>query len=134
MARESERRVAQAEAGLRAAEDSLRGAAFYVSALLCHQVAEKKLKAIYIDRQREVSPWWHDLTRPATKAGFPGRSAESVDVTSPTHILSRSPDAANVIPSRFLSKTGAADILKQTREVFAWIQKQFHELRRSSAA
>ncbi len=134
MAKESHRWLVQAKADFKAARDNLKSRNFYLVAFLSHQTIEKGLKALYIEREREMPLRSHDLRKLAAAIGIPNRFRSFVSELNPAYIFARYPDATKGTPAQAYEREEVTTILKQAKEVFSWIQSQFHDSSRSSAA
>ncbi|MCS7098357.1 MAG: HEPN domain-containing protein [Candidatus Methanomethyliaceae archaeon] len=74
---------------------------YSVAAFLCHQAAEKALKALYIIKKEKLPPRGHDLVKL-------GRLLNANEIMNELKILNphytRSPNAANTVPSEAYTK------------------------------
>lgn len=92
---------------------------YSVSAFLCHQVAEKALKALYIVKKSRLPPRGHDLI----KLGRVLEAEEIMDelkILNPHYTISRYPNAANTVPSELYSKEIAERCIRAAEKVLHW--------------
>ncbi|MFQ6107207.1 MAG: HEPN domain-containing protein [Thermoplasmata archaeon] len=92
--------------------DNYEGAAFFAQ-----QSAEKGLKALHIDRFRELKKT-HDLVLLARDLGLPKRLIDLCKELSPAYIYTRYPD---VVPVENVEKV-SKELLGYAEEIVRWIE------------
>lgn len=119
---EAERLLAQAREDLTTARVLLQGERHYAAAFFAHQVAEKALKALHIERLRTL-PRTHDLLALAEALGAPEEVVEGARLLTPDYTVSRYPDAAGTLPARLYGKAQAETRLRAAEEVLTWVER-----------
>lgn len=115
---------ALAEADLESARITLTAGRYYLAAYLSQQCVEKGLKAVWIDRRREMPPKTHDLTELAETLKLDSRFETAILRLNPLYVTTRYPDAANGDPSKVYNENLAAEILREAEEVMAWCRSE----------
>lgn len=112
------------EAGhnLRQAAKNIEIEEYSVAAFLCHQAAEKALKALYMVKRSQLPPRGHDLLKL-------GRAVEAEEVMrelkllNPHYTVARYPSAANTVPSELYTRETAEACLDAARRVVEWARR-----------
>lgn len=95
---------------------------------MAHQSIEKILKACLVKLQQKPAPRSHNLTRLAREAHIFERLSEKqkecLDTLEPLNIEARYPTDKDLL-LKSLTEPKCSDILQQTRELHAWIMKEF---------
>lgn len=107
----------QAEHDLQAAQKNLKIEEYALVAFLAHQATEKGLKALYIEKEKELLKI-HDLVLLARKVNAPEKIVLICSKINPSYIDTRYPDTI----SKY-SKEDAQELIEQAREVLEWIKK-----------
>lgn len=99
---------------------------FLYVGFLCHQVAEKCLKAYFWHTQKQEPPRTHNLIDLSRKSGFDECSKERYsrlfDVLTPLNIEARYPEDKTLL-LKSLNAAKCRMLLKETKEFFVWIKK-----------
>lgn len=93
----------------------------------CHACLEKLLKGIIAERNDIQPPKIHDLLELVSRtliSNIQDDIKTLFDELNDLYISTRYPDNFDIIEN--ISKGRSADILKQTKEVFKWLQKQIN--------
>lgn len=92
---------------------------------MCHQSIEKILKACFVQKVDEHAPRTHNLTLLAQKSGLYDemneQQLELLDLLEPLNIQARYPTNKERL-MKSLSNEKCQEILKNTREMMAWIK------------
>jgi HEPN domain-containing protein len=107
---------------LRQAKKNFEIEEYSVAAFLCHQVAEKALKALYIVRKHRLPPRGHDLV----KLGRIVEADEILDelkVLNPHYTVARYPNAANTVPSEAYSREIVERCIREADNVVGWARR-----------
>ncbi|MCX8169960.1 MAG: HEPN domain-containing protein [Candidatus Methanomethyliaceae archaeon] len=92
---------------------------YSVAAFLCHQAAEKALKALYIIKKEKLPPRGHDLVKL-------GRLLNANEIMNELKILNphytRYPNAANTVPSEAYTKEIIERCLSAVDRIFEWVK------------
>lgn len=110
----------QGEHDLEAARRMLEAGVFFAAAFLCHQAAEKWLKAVYIETKRELPPKTHNLVELGKLLGVPEEVMHALRLLNPEYVASRYPDAANGVPAENYDRRRAEGLLSAAQGVRAW--------------
>lgn len=110
----------QGEHDLHAARRLFEGGIFYACAFLCHQAAEKWLKAVYIELHRELPPKTHNLVELGKLLNVPESVMHELRLLNPEYVASRYPDAANGIPAENYDRPKAERLLAGAERVREW--------------
>ncbi|MCX7844044.1 MAG: HEPN domain-containing protein [Candidatus Bipolaricaulota bacterium] len=111
---------AQGEYDLAAARALLDAGIFFATAFLCHQATEKWLKAVYIERKRELPPKTHNLVELGRLLSVPEEVMHALRVLNPEYVAARYPDAANGIPAENYDRLKTEGLLSAAEKVRAW--------------
>ena len=114
----------EAEVELEAAGDLLAAKRFHLCAFFCQQSVEKALKALWIERFKELAPKTHDLTQMGERLGVPAGLARALRELNPLFVTTRYPDAANGAPSRMFDEEIARKRLRDAEEVMTWCRSE----------
>jgi len=114
----------QARADLESARANVKGPGFHVAAFLSHQVAEKALKALYIQAKRESAPHTHNLIELALALECPQELVSELRVINADYLTARYPDAANGIPAWNFDARIAGEHVKIAAEALAWVEEE----------
>lgn len=111
----------QAEEDAITAEQNIKIERFYASAFFSQQAAEKALKALYLERNRE--PYLsHNLVELAKFLKAPEDILTSCRALAPQYTVTRYPDAAGGLPYDAYDKYLANELLKNAKKVLAWVK------------
>ncbi|TET40056.1 MAG: HEPN domain-containing protein [Dehalococcoidia bacterium] len=114
----------QALADLEAARAILLIGQYYVCAFLCHQAAEKALKAVIIEKLRELPPKNHNLLRLGERLSLTEGLQAALRRLNPAYTNARYPDAANGVPAEAFDEGMAKDHIAYSERVVEWARKQ----------
>ena len=102
---------------------------YYNAAFLCHQAAEKALKAAHWHLRAEEPPWVHDLSECAQRLaerleGAPPEVAAAIEYLQPLHADTRYPlvDGNEPIPAERIGVEEAQQAIEATEEIMAWVR------------
>jgi len=97
---------------------------------MCHQTAEKVLKAYYVYKLRDVPPYIHNLSHLARKAELYDSLSEQqrdlLDTLEPLNIEARYPTHKDKI-MQSLSEERCRRIIEETEDFFIWIKTKLTE-------
>jgi HEPN domain-containing protein len=93
---------------------------YYAAVFWSHQAVEKALKAVVIEKTRELPRRTHSLLDLAEQAGLPPRYHSFLRELSPHYIVSRYPDASGAEPADLYDGRSSRSILKKSEEVLRW--------------
>ena len=113
----------QSKADLSAASVNITTHQYYVAVFLCHQAAEKALKALYIEKKRKLPPATHGLQKLGRLLSIPRHLFSALNELNPDYIITRYPDAANGIPAEQYDEDSAKLHLAMARKVVKWAEK-----------
>ena len=124
MRREAEDWLKQSLKDFEAANKNLNIQEYYLVAFLCQQAIEKGLKALYIEKNRQLAPQHHSLIFLAESVDAPRKFYSFLKTVNKEFVVSRYPDAAYGVPYELYDKNIALDMLKHTGEIMEWIKSQ----------
>jgi HEPN domain-containing protein len=113
-----------AEADLESARANVSTGRFYVAAFMAQQSAEKGLKAVWIQRRRELAPKTHNLIELAEGLSVLARFETLLLLLNPLYVTTRYPDAANGPPQQNYNKEIADRLVAHAEEVVAWCRSE----------
>ncbi|MDT7891111.1 MAG: HEPN domain-containing protein [Thermoproteota archaeon] len=96
---------------------------FSVSSFLCHQAAEKALKAYYIISKKRLPAKGNNLIR----LGKMLNAEEIIDelkFLNPHYTISRYPNAANAVPSEAYTEEIAKRCIEAAEKVINWVRNR----------
>jgi len=109
------------------AETMFKGRRYLYVGFMCHQTIEKILKAYYVKVNSSVPPFTHNLVHLAEKSGMYEKFSENqkglIDLLRPLNIEARYPAYKERLIKE-LNKRKCREILRLTKELFKWIEKQ----------
>ncbi len=114
----------QALEDLRTAETLATTERHYACAFFCHQAAEKALKALFIESQRQPAPPTHTLPTLGRAVGVPPPLLSALRRLNLAYVTTRCPDAANGIPAQMYDEETSAVHLTDARQVVAWVRER----------
>jgi HEPN domain-containing protein len=114
----------QSLADLEAAKSILLIGQYYVCAFLCHQAAEKALKAVIIETLRELPPRNHNLLRLGERLPLPEGLQAALRRLNPAYTNARYPDAVNGVPAEAFDQEMAQEHVAYSERVVEWARKQ----------
>lgn len=114
----------QAQEDLATARATIEASRFYAAAFFCQQAVEKSLKALWIERFRELPPKTHDLTVLAERLGLPAEFSTALKDINPAYATARYPDAANGLPARAFNDEIARRDLLGAERIMKWCEKE----------
>jgi HEPN domain-containing protein len=108
---------------LRTSEAMLSGKRYLYVLFTCQQATEKMLKALIVKNTGRFPPRIHDLGRLAESAGLEldENRRRFVGKLSLYYIESRYPEEVSAL-AREVDAHKAADVLKNTKELMAWLE------------
>jgi len=104
---------------LRQAKKNIEIDEYSVAAFLCHQAAEKALKALYIVMKNRLPPRGHDLIK-LGRIIEAGEVLNELKILNPHYTIARYPNAANTIPRRSIQQR---DALRQLVRLLIGLRK-----------
>lgn len=93
---------------------------FYAAVFWCHQAVEKALKAVVIERTRQLPQRTHNLLELAKAAGLPTKYHSFIREPSPEYLVSRYPDASGATPADLYDGRASRSILRKSEGVLRW--------------
>lgn len=111
----------QSEADLDTATHLLRDGIFYASVFFAQQAAEKALKALWIEHQREAPPRTHDLVALARQLEAPEGVVEAAAELAPEYLLTRYPSPEVALPVDLYTQSSAQRHWEAAQQVRAWV-------------
>lgn len=93
---------------------------YYAAVFWCHQAVEKALKAVVIEKTRQLPQRTHNLVDLAKEAGLPSRHHTFIRELSLEYLVSRYPDAAGAAPADLYDGRASRSILRRSEEVLRW--------------
>jgi HEPN domain-containing protein len=124
MRREAQLWWTQGQRDRKTAEDCHKAGDYYAAVFFCHQSLGKVLKAVVIEKRREMPPRTHNLVELAELAGVPERHLRFLRELTPDYITTRYPDAAGGPIADLYSEDMSQEILNATDEVLTWARKE----------
>lgn len=113
----------QALDDLKYAEANLKEEIYYVCAFLAQQAAEKALKALYIEKKKQMPAKTHNLISLGKKLAVPEEIMSNLREINPDFVTTRYPDAANGLPSEIFDKNIATEHFAKAKEVVVWVSQ-----------
>jgi HEPN domain-containing protein len=107
---------------LRQAKKNIEIDEYSVAAFLCHQAAEKALKALYIMMKNRLPPRGHDLIK-LGRSVEAGEVLNELKILNPHYTIARYPDAANTIPSEAYSREITERCVEAANKIIDWVKK-----------
>lgn len=107
-----------------AAKATLESGHFHVTAFLAQQSVEKGLKALPIQRRKEMPPKTHNLQDLAEELGALASFETELMLLNPLYVATRCPDAANGVPSKNFNRELAGTIVADAEKVMAWCRSE----------
>lgn len=115
-----------AQYDLVSAEVMLKGKRFLHVGFMCHQVAEKCLKAYFWHTQTQEPPHSHHLIDLSRKSGFDvpskGKYSRLFEMLMPMNIEARYPEDKATLLKK-LNTAKSRKLFEETKELYAWIKK-----------
>lgn len=124
MRQESENWLKQSLKDFEVAKKTLDINEYYLVAFLCQQAIEKGLKALYIEKNKQLAPQHHSLIFLAESVGVPRKFYSFLKTVNKEFVVSRYPDAAYGVPYELYDKSIALEMLTKGGEVMEWIKSQ----------
>jgi len=120
MEKEIEIWIIQAQRDLKSAKNSFKSKDYYISAFLSHQVVEKLLKAVYIQKFQKI---WkiHDLVILAKEINAPLTIIEKCAVLNPVYFEVRYPESEE-LPAKKINKIEADEMLAIAGDILKWVE------------
>ncbi len=116
--------ILQARADEKTAADCLSAGDYYACAFFSQQCVEKWLKALYIERRKEMPPKSHNLLDLGLALGLPLKWLAVAREVTPEFVLSRYPDVAGAAPARLYDRATAARLLRLARSFSRWAARK----------
>jgi HEPN domain-containing protein len=113
----------QALEDLDTAEKNLTIHKFYVVAFYCQQSVEKALKALFLEKKREIPPKTHNLLELAEGVSTPDELLSSLRRLNVAYATSRYPDAANGLPRDVFDNAIAQELVESARRSIEWVKR-----------
>ena len=101
--------------------------AYYITAFLSQQAAEKALKALYIYKIRDSPGKTHSLLRLGRDVGIPSDFYHGLRKLNPDFILTRYPDVADGVPYELYDDEIAQEKLQIAEKVIKWVEKELRK-------
>lgn len=114
----------QALKDLESAKKNLSIEAYYVTAFLSQQAAEKALKALYIYKIMDSPGKTHSLLRLGKEVGIPSEYYHGLRKLNPDFILTRYPDVADGVPYELYDGQIAQEKVSIAEKVIKWVEKE----------
>lgn len=119
--------VELADYDLETARVMLENRRFLYVGFMCHQVAEKMLKAFYANTHSDLPPYTHNLKYLARESGIDESMSEdqgnTLNLLQPLNIEARYPEDRDKL-MKTLSEERCALLLGKTQELYGWIKQQ----------
>ena len=113
----------QAIEDLHTAEMLAEAGRHYACAFFCQQAAEKAVKALFIERQRQPAPPTHTLPTLGQAVGASSPLMSALRRLNLAYVTTRYPDAANGIPAQMYDEETSTMHLADARQVVAWVRE-----------
>lgn len=113
--------VKQAQHEMEVAESNFRAGYYDATALMCHQAAEKMLKALYMTVKQMEAPKTHVLPMLATAVGAPDEVLAVVGTLAEDYLTSRYPDTVGGVPYEQYESVDAQRRLEAVGTVARWV-------------
>lgn len=120
MREETRNWLEQAREDLSAAEANLRIGKYFITAFLSQQCVEKALKAVAIEKTREI-PRMHDVFRLGEQLKVPQPVLSDLIELNEDYAVARYPDAANGVPAKAYDFKKADRKLHSAQRVLNWV-------------
>jgi len=119
----AERWADQATYDLDSARAMLQSGRYLYVLFCCQQAIEKMLKAVIVERSKELPPRIHHLARLAETAGLALDDSQTDFLGELTayYIESRYPEEMEILGER-ATREIASDTLRKTEETFRWLE------------
>jgi HEPN domain-containing protein len=91
---------------------------------LTHQAVEKALKAVVIQKTRELPARTHSLLKLGEAAALPPRFHSFLRELSPHYIVARYPDASGAEPADLYDGRASRAMLRKSEEVLRWVGRR----------
>lgn len=114
--------LSQAKEDYNTAQYNLDGGIYYASVFFAQQAAEKSLKALFIEVNREEPPKTHSMVRLARSLSAPEEIMEAAADLNPEYFSTRYPDAAVGIPAEMYTRKLAERHLRLAEKVVQWVE------------
>jgi len=115
------------EYDFKVAEGMLKGGYYLYVGFMCHQSVEKMLKAIYVQRRKEVPPYIHKLDRlielDDLQNALSSDQLDLIDELTPLNVQARYPAHKEAI-YKLVGETKAKEVLARTGKFLAWLKTQ----------
>ncbi|NIM05594.1 MAG: HEPN domain-containing protein [Armatimonadetes bacterium] len=115
----------QAEHDLETARKLVDFGAFDHAAFLAQQAAEKSLKALWMSKQKRISPRTHDLVRLAMELAAPPEIIEAARMMAGDYMATRYPDVGDDIPAKTYTAEDADRRVAAAAQVCGWVKDGF---------
>jgi HEPN domain-containing protein len=98
--------------------------AYYMTAFLSQQSAEKAMKAVWMVRNRRNPPKTHNLLELAGDLSIADEFDTALRRLNPEYVATRYPDAANGVPALNYNLEIAQELLDFSAEIMTWCRNQ----------
>jgi len=113
---------AQAQEDLETARVLLKAERYYASVFFSQQASEKALKALYVQRKREL-PKTHNLVELAIELKAPEEVMSAAQELTPDYLVTRYVNAAAGVPAQMYNSESAKVHLDYAKAVMEWTRK-----------
>lgn len=115
--------ILQAESDFETAKYNDKGNKLDIAAYLCHQTAEKSLKAVYLEKTNKL---WktHDLVKLCMLVNAPKDIIKVCNDLNPIYAEDKYPDFSDIIPAKKFKREDIKDFLTKAGEVLKWTHAQ----------
>ncbi len=100
----------------------------YACAFFCQQAAEKVLKALFIESQRQSPPLTHTLPTLGRKLGASAPLLTALRRLNLAYTTTRYPDAANGIPAELFDQDSSTSYLTDAQKVVDWVRERLESV------
>jgi HEPN domain-containing protein len=121
---EADRWWRQALEDLDTAEKNFDLRKFYVTAFYCQQAVEKAMKALFLEKKREIPPKTHNLLELAEGVSAPESLASGLRRLNVAYSTSRYPDAANGLPRDAFDPSIARELIDCAQRTIEWVKRE----------
>lgn len=124
MRREAELWWRQARRDRKTASNCHAAKDYYAAVFFCHQTLEKALKALVVEKRKELPPRTHNLLELAELVDTPKVHLNFLRELTPDYVTTRYPDAAGGPIADLYDGHTSRRTLTRTEKVLRWIGRQ----------